>query len=410
VCVQDRTDNGNYIGQMSSSSSMEELRHGSGIVSVVYGGVALLHALLPANKTTGYVCDWQGKPLKYRLNGLLVLGVTVGVWALFGRFGIVPLEFVAEHNWGTVLASCLLGLLGSTYFYLRGESEPERKEMYMRCSTRDRPEKPTATKEDLAITEARGTLKNFFFGFEFNPRFGEFDVKMYLYLIGAVMLALNIYSAAALQKKQDGVLSRAMATYASMFSWFICEYLFFEEIHLYTYDLFAEKIGFKLFWGCMCFYANFYAVGVWNIVAHQPGRDISRFESGAIIALFYAGWIFTRGANMQKFYFKREPTSKTFLWGLIEQKTIPGTRILYSGFWGLSRHINYLGEIAQSLALGLPGYLVSGSLIPFLYPLYYVVLFVPRQIDDDALCAAKYGSAWDEYVQKVPYRIIPFVY
>jgi len=47
---------------------------------------------------------------------------------------------------------------------------------------------------------------------------------------------------------------------------------------------------------------------------------------------------------------------------------------------------------------------------PWLYPIYYVVLLFPRQADDDKRCAAKYGELWNEYVKKVPYKIIPFIY
>ena len=34
---------------------------------------------------------------------------------------------------------------------------------------------------------------------------------------------------------------------------------------------------------------------------------------------------------------------------------------------------------------------------------------MPRQLDDDARCAAKYGALWDEYCRRVPYRIIPWI-
>ena len=67
--------------------------------------------------------------------------------------------------------------------------------------------------------------------------------------------------------------------------------------------------------------------------------------------------------------------------------------------WGLSRHINYLGEFMMATGLTL-----------CLYPLYYVLLLVPRQIDDDRRCAAKYGELWAEYRRVVPKRIVPFVY
>ena len=39
-----------------------------------------------------------------------------------------------------------------------------------------------------------------------------------------------------------------------------------------------------------------------------------------------------------------------------------------------------------------------------------LALLVPRERDDDRRCAAKYGSLWEQYRQKVPWRIVPRVY
>ena len=99
----------------------------------------------------------------------------------------------------------------------------------------------------------------------------------------------------------------------------------------------------------------------------------------------------------------------------LRMETVPKTRLLVSGFWGVSRHVNYLGEIVQAVALALPGYLVAPdayyAALPWLYPLYYVALFIPRQIDDDVQLKAKYGDkAFAEYTRRVPYRIVPGVY
>jgi delta14-sterol reductase len=99
------------------------------------------------------------------------------------------------------------------------------------------------------------------------------------------------------------------------------------------------------------------------------------------------------------------------VFGLFAPESIEagGKRVLVSGFWGLSRHINYLGEILMACGLTLSlGY--PGNLWPWLYPLYYVALLVPRQIQDDARCARKYGALWEEYRRRVPWRIIPRVY
>lgn len=93
---------------------------------------------------------------------------------------------------------------------------------------------------------------------------------------------------------------------------------------------------------------------------------------------------------------------------------MPNTRLLCSGFWGLARHINYLGEIVQAVALAIPGTLAPWSLtslLPWFYPLYYVALFVPRQKDDDEQLRLKYGdSAFEAYVQRVPYRMVPCIW
>jgi protein-S-isoprenylcysteine O-methyltransferase Ste14 len=49
-------------------------------------------------------------------------------------------------------------------------------------------------------------------------------------------------------------------------------------------------------------------------------------------------------------------------------------------------------------------------LATWLYPLYYVGLLVPRQLDDDRRCAEEHGALWDDYRRRVPYRIIPRIY
>ena len=83
--------------------------------------------------------------------------------------------------------------------------------------------------------------------------------------------------------------------------------------------------------------------------------------------------------------------------------------VLASGFWGVSRHVNYLGEILMAcglvLSLGWP--LLLG---PWLYPLYYVLLLGARERDDDKRCAEKYGPLWEEYRRQVPWRIVPGIY
>ena len=198
----------------------------------------------------------------------------------------------------------------------------------------------------------------------------------------------------------------------ALLSYFLVDYLFFERVHLYTYDLFAERVGFKLGWGCLCFYPYFYVVGLWA-VADLPNPHVHGLLTALAAVVFALGWSLARGANMQKFTFKIDP-ERVFL-GIFAPDTVSdGQRtLLCSGFWGVARHINYLGEIlmASGLALALGQFSGSwSSLWPWLYPLYYLVLLLPRERDDDRRCAEKYGALWQEYCERVPHRIIPGVY
>ena len=131
------------------------------------------------------------------------------------------------------------------------------------------------------------------------------------------------------------------------------------------------------------------------------------------VGLFLSGWVFTRGANMQKFHAKTAGAGAPFLGGAISMATVPGSgeRLLCGGFWGLSRHVNYAGEITQAVALAVLATGAGGSPAAWLYPLYYVAIFLPRQVDDDAMMEQKYGAkVWRAYTKAVPWRILPGVY
>ena len=94
------------------------------------------------------------------------------------------------------------------------------------------------------------------------------------------------------------------------------------------------------------------ALGCPSIASLIRSADISPACAAAIATLFFAGWVLTRGANLQKFVYKRrsEHPSRGDLdatWLGLPMRVVPGTRLLCSGFWGLARHVNYCGEIVQ---------------------------------------------------------------
>ena len=347
---------------------------------IVYAFLLILHLFVPARTMDGYVLDTStGHPYKYRINGLAVLLVAVAAWALLGRFRIVPYDWLYRHRWSGLGGAVALGLIAS-YFMVAGAPHVKSR-----------------------------VLVDFFLGRRFSPQFigGRVDAKMFLYLIGATMLALNILSFAAYNVEKSGP-SATIILYTVLFFWFLIDYMVFERVHLYTYDLVAERVGFKLTFGCIAFYPFFYLIGLWAVVERAPAAPSAAYLVISA-AVFFSGWVLARGANMQKFVFKRD-RERVFL-GLIKPISISdGERhIICNGFWGLSRHINYLGEVLMAtgltLALGYPG-----AILGWLYPLYYIVLLTARQVDDDRRCREKYGTLWGEYEKTVRWRIIPKVY
>jgi len=291
----------------------------------------------------------------------------------------------------------MIGLIGSIIFFLWGDNWPEHVSA---------PKRILAKKGEQSFPKAVQHLINFFFGFELNPRFGDLDIKMSLYLIGAVMIELVIISTAFKQYQIQGIVTPAMWIYLFEMTWFLVDYVYNEEVHLFTYDIVDENVGFKLIWGCSTVFSFFYPIGIFPLVSMTP-QDTSTWQLVLSIITFFVGSILTRGANLQKYYFKRNPN--TVFLGI--KPVVIGNekrKILASGFWGLARHINYLGEILQGVGLALT--VGSMSILPWLYPLFYVMILLPRERDDDLRCSHKYGDLWKEYVKKVPYRILPGIY
>ena len=376
--------------------------------------VAFVHIILPAAEVDGYACDeTTKKPLRYRLNGVRIWIVAVCSFVAHVYISrpskLITLLFT-ENIWDYALIANLCGLLLSLLAYtatknaLTSEQRNKRRSLTVDQIEVSKYQSIISGRANETVETDRGFIYYFYSGLEFNPRCAWmplFDFKMYLYVYGAVSLQLIVLLAAHTQFILYDRITMAMSLYAAMMSYFVVDYLYHEDVHLYTYDMFAEKLGFKLIWGCLCFYPFFYSIGVWSLI-HSDLPVPVLFT----IFVFAVGHALSRGANSQKYYAKTRPQDK-FLG--IEQRFIPGTKLIYSGWWSLSRHVNYFGEILMGIALALPG-LYTGSFISLLYPIYYIILLVARERTDNTICHEKYGKAWDEYCKKVPYRIIPFLY
>jgi len=328
---------------------------------IAYAVITLLHLAIPVKRIRGYVKnEVTGEVMNYRINGKFVLVAAIVIWFLLGYFKIVPYTWLYDTRWQGLIGAAVIGLAYS--FYIVGKHKSTGKSF----------------------------LADFWFGRVKDPQIkgGLIDAKLWFYLIGAVMLQLNVLSCAAYHIINVANINYGFLLGCVMLTWFCFDYLIFEKIHLWTYDFIAERVGFKLGFGCLTFYPYFYCVSLFFTAdLSNPG-----YPAWLIIvfgALYLIGWAFTRGANMQKYFFKTSP-SKNFLWIKPEALSDGEHTLLASGYWGASRHINYLGEIIQAVAVALAvGY--AGIWMVWLYPAYYIALMFSRQADDDKVCKAKYG-------------------
>jgi len=347
---------------------------------VAYSVITLLHIIIPVKRIKGYVKnEITGKLMNYRTNGIFVLLTSILIWFLLGYFNIVPYTWLYENRLLGFIGACVIGLAYSFYIVFKYPST------------------------------GKSLFADFWFGRVKDSQLkdGLIDAKIWLYLIGAVMLQLNVLSYAAYHIMNVENINYGFLLGCAMLTWFCFDYLIFEKIHLWTYDFIAERVGFKLGFGCLAFYPYFYTIVLW-FTAHLPNPGHPLWLTILFGALFLFGWVLTRGANMQKYFFKITPDRK-FLWIKPEVLTDGKLSLLANGFWGASRHINYLGEIIQAIAVVLAvGYF--GIWMVWLYPAYYIGLMLSRQADDDIVCRAKYGELWDQYKRKVKYKIIPFIY
>lgn len=186
---------------------------------------------------------------------------------------------------------------------------------------------------------------------------------------------------------------------------YIIDGLFFEPSILTTMDITTEGFGYMLAVGDLAWVPFVYSTQAKFIA--ERGATLSPVAAVAIGALNAAGYLIFRGANSQKDAFRRDPTHPAVA-HLETLRTMRGTRLICSGWWGVARHINYTGD----WLMGLAWCLTCGHtcVVPYFYAAYFAVLLLHRERRDDHACSIKYGADWPRYCKRVPFRLVPRVY
>ena len=291
-------------------STLEELRAPAAYLFLVYASCFLLYIVVPGRRVSGYVRNARGKPLLYRLNGLRVFLLTICVTGCACYLSNTSFTLASSHRMSCCVWACLLGLVVSSLFYLKGPFEEH-------MSAHSVP----ASRDVGDFKNFRKAARIFFNGWELNPCLGLIDFKMFFYLAGATMLEINVLSGLVYHYSTFQEISWPLIVYCCEMTWFLVDYVYHEHVQLYTYDLFAENVGFKLAWGCLCFYPYFYSIGLPVLYQAKQG-DVPYLYYVLIISIvvFIVGYVLSRGANNQKYKFKIDQKVKKY--GFIEQRSI----------------------------------------------------------------------------------------
>ena len=259
----------------------------------------------------------------------------------------------------------------------------------------------------LAEHGATGTPSyDWFIGRGLNPRVGELDLKCFSELRPGLMLwpILN-FAFLARQYATLGRVTDSMVLVNVFQFWYVLDSFINEEAVLTTMDITTDGFGFMLSFGDLAWLPFTYSLQA-RYLAMYP-VDLGVLGVLGVLAVQAAGYIIFRGANGQKNKFRTDPNDPRVA-HLKFIETRSGSKLLISGWWGVARHINYLGDWIMAWAWCLP----TGFRTPvtYFYVVYFAVLLIHRDRRDEDKCVTKYGEDWARYMKFVPWRILPGVY
>ena len=348
----------------------------------------LFHALIylsPLGKTVEGSKLRDGSQLKYKINGLYAYVISHILFAVGYYYFKLPVSFVYDHYLAFAMVSTVFSFALAVYLYSKSFA-------------------PGAV---LALGGNSGNvLYDWFIGRELNPRLGLFDWKTFCEmrpgLIGWVIIN---YCMMVKQYEIHGVVSNSMMLVCFFQFWYILDTFWFETAILTTMDIVHDGFGFMLAFGDLAWLPFTYSLQARYLVDHPT--YLSWFACVLIFALNMAGYLIFRLSNSQKDLFRRAPDHPSVC-NLKTLSTKRGTKLIVSGWWGICRHPNYVGDLVMALAWSLPcGF---SNVLPYFYFLYFAPLLIHRQFRDEHHCKQKYGTDWEKYCKIVKWRLIPGLY
>ncbi|KAJ0892011.1 putative delta(14)-sterol reductase [Helianthus annuus] len=265
--------------------------------------------------------------------GLISLLLLVGLLWLEAWMDLVSLTAISDRG---------LELLSTTFIFsvIVSSNKLHCYFMWLGCKSKDR-------SASLKPHVTGNIIDDLWFGIQLNPNFLGVDLKFFFVRAGMMgWLSYQIFRACKIYPRC--YLSRSMILYQLFCVIYIMDYFFYEEYMTSTWDIIAERLGFMLVFGDLVWIPFTFSIQGWWLLSNNVDLPTAAIVANCFV--FLIGYLVFRGANKQKHDFKKNP--KALIWGQ-PPKVIAG-KLLVSGYWGIARHCNYLGDLLLALSFSLP--------------------------------------------------------
>ncbi|KAA1076030.1 C-24(28) sterol reductase [Puccinia graminis f. sp. tritici] len=276
-----------------------------------------------------------------------------------------------------------------------------------------------------AVRMSGNHIYDFFMGAALSPRIGHIDVKLFAEVrIPWVLLFIIAVAGSVKQYETIGYVTPNSLFMVYGTGLYINACAKGEECIPLTWDMAYEKWGWLLSFWNFAGVAFTYCHSVIYITNQPPSKY--NFSTWSYVALYLtytlAYYVFDT-SNSQKARFKMENDSKSqitsriygfpqFSYGTLKNPKVlvvgnSDRKLLIDGWWAVCRHPNYTADFIQALCWAACS--GTGSLIPYFYPAFFLVMILHRCTRNFERCSRKYGKSWEEYCRLVPYSFIPGV-
>jgi 7-dehydrocholesterol reductase len=354
---------------------------------------AALLVALPGKRFFGPPSPDGERPL-YRENGVLTWIVTHAILGMGWGMGWLRPAVIYDLFGELLITSSLFAVVFCAGLYLYGAFGPSRPD----AGTTGNP------------------LWDYWNGVELHPTAFGIQLKQ-LFNCRIAMMGWSVLLLCFLAKQIElrGALEPAMAVCVGLQVVYIFKFFWWETGYFATLDITHDRFGFYLCWGVMAWLPALYTLAGFYLVENPSGMG---WPVGIAVAIFGLAAIAANYAADEERQRVRSTGGQTIVWGkppvLIQghYTTADGEQrtnlLLASGWWGRSRHFNYVAELSLAAAWTLPA--GFSHLLPWAYVIFLTILLTDRARRDERRCAAKYGAAWDEYCAAVRWRMIPGIW